>query len=1130
MRDRGAWRHRRGLASALTEEWTPTEDQLSVTETLDVELGLFLLKAVAPEERPEAVWTLLGGYPVAEAAGRTFDGPAQQMVRVARELLPTHRAPRDWTRLISRYQQVPEHVRGYLIAADRSGFTRRSPRVAPYRFEVYEQVLAALPAYRKEKVKFAAAGDYVVRSDQGETGVRIPNWLPIAETCAKHDLESPPVRRPFTVTRQQLQETAQWADGEEARLGLAQLGLARPSNWAARLADATPMLRALDGRLVPADGLEIEGTFNLLGMVGSGKSTVMDLLSMHAARHDRRVTLIVGDVTTLLRKVNYFNALFADSPKPVAAPLVGQSNRRRHVERVHRLVATGDSRLTALMSPLFDLVSTACSLDGLRDYAPNPWDLNRAPCTRRLYRVNAEPSTQPYACPLWYSCERHAPSRDMVDAHIWVATIPSLVYSQVPAPINSERLRYLEVTWRRSDLIIVDEADQAQAQLDTIFSPGQTLRSGDSEAWLDEIVDHTNDAHRRTGWRLMSDPRVRVWTSAANNAKTAADLMYLLLQIDRFRKPKALLGWIDEDYFTDWTLSQQLAQSWAGFGRSRGYTPTPGWEEDPLYHRLRGAFDAFIDDPLGTPNDTIAVSMARLAADVLREVDEVERLNRVKDWLVELAQTEFTEPDELKTRRIVIDNLDRQAARLEFTLSVAVLSDQLQLLLSTWRSVEELIGLEQSNPLVFHRPPRDLLTVIPQAPMGQVLGFQYRRDDDDHDRAPMGELRFFRCEGVGRWALTHLSGLFGDATTRPANVLLMSGTSWAGTSARYHLDVPVAAVLEPNPEDVAAIAKSRCELLPIYEDAGARRAITVSGRYGEARARALAALVRGLTRPRQDGKSLLERHRDRLEPGRRRVLLLTGSYQEARAVALTLARARPGWDGQVRYLIPDDEEFVDTWDGPLPLRRGDVAEFSDTGAWILVAPLLAVERGHNILNEDNTAALGAVYFLVRPHPRPDDLTYVAQRINQWAATQIGGLLPAVSPDKRESLQTCGEAFRAAGHRRWRALLRQKLAYSTLLPSEREALIWSQLVTIWQVIGRLVRGGKPAWVFFCDAAFAPLTANQDEERHDTIETSLALGLRSVLERYFHEGAVDPDRFLVQALYGPLYQALSQIGGM
>ena len=47
-------------------------------------------------------------------------------------------------------------------------------------------------------------------------------------------------------------------------------------------------------------------------------------------------------------------------------------------------------------------------------------------------------------------------------------------------------------------------------------------------------------------------------------------------------------------------------------------------------------------------------------------------------------------------------------------------------------------------------------------------------------------------------------------------------------------------------------------------------------------------------------------------------------------------------------------------------------------------------------------------------------------------------------------------------------------------SARRALIWSQQVSIWQVIGRLVRGGCEAQVFFCDAKFAPRTAQIAEE--------------------------------------------------
>jgi hypothetical protein len=88
-----------------------------------------------------------------------------------------------------------------------------------------------------------------------------------------------------------------------------------------------------------------------------------------------------------------------------------------------------------------------------------------------------------------------------------------------------------------------------------------------------------------------------------------------------------------------------------------------------------------------------------------------------------------------------------------------------------------------------------------------------------------------------------------------------------------------------------------------------------------------------------------------------------------------------------------------------------------------------------------------------------------------------------------------------------------------------------MISIWQVIGRLVRGGCAARVYFCDDAFAPLTG--DGWRTDR-RRSLLLSMRSELEPYF---AVDPsrptraeDRLLVQTLYQPLYEALCRVEGL
>jgi hypothetical protein len=117
------------------------------------------------------------------------------------------------------------------------------------------------------------------------------------------------------------------------------------------------------------------------------------------------------------------------------------------------------------------------------------------------------------------------------------------------------------------------------------------------------------------------------------------------------------------------------------------------------------------------------------------------------------------------------------------------------------------------------------------------------------------------------------------------------------------------------------------------------------------------------------------------------------------------------------------------------------------GYWSL--PLLAVERGHNILNEDNQAAIGAAYFWVRPHPRPDDLTSTCscgQQLGRWHhdGGDFGETVEVASSARSDSwLMLTGRSW-----------LRLPWIYSTLPEEERSMVTWTQLVTIWQVVGRL----------------------------------------------------------------------------
>ncbi|GLW08717.1 hypothetical protein Misp01_38470 [Microtetraspora sp. NBRC 13810] len=1120
MRDSSTWK--KEFARTLRRESDAPEGR-AVLRLIDIELVLFLVQRVAPGQSILDAWALLGGYPFLHTGRTPIPAEHESMIGVARHLVLWFKDREDWRTALEEYADYPESIRGYEVDLITGTASQREPRELDNRFDYYENVLSNAPPDLTSKITTAVPGRFFNQAEP-TTSVTIPAWFPSRPRGRSHDVLARRDREPIDLKWSELVTAAQWGDDREAELKWPEK---MRSNWVDRLTRVTLEVRQADDSFSASKKLTIAGIMHMIGMVGAGKSTLVEVLLLWCHLNNKRVCVVADNVTSVLRKTVHLQALGIR-----AAPVLGQSNRVQHLTRLHRLTNPRNGRIAPVGDRMFDLTSTACSLDGLRDHAATSWELRHAPCSGLIPEAGdgLDDKLKAQSCPAWHTCQRHEPSRDLVEATVWVATTASLIHTSVPKQLNEERLRYLELAWRRSDLIIVDEADQVQAQLDSVFSPEQQLIGEDYDAWLDEVIDRTKRTIRQAGREPMHEPLVRHWLVNLDNANIAVDIMYSALSRDSARPQPALSRrWLDKAYFTEWTLSQQLAQSWAGFGpaKSNSHHPVEGWEDDPVYRRLRHAFDGVIDDPLGAKgtDDELTEQMITLTAQVLRDANESVRLRRVGDWL-EATAKRLTE----QGLALTIDDLERQAVRLEFTLAVAVLAKSLDQAMDMFRAVEMELGLEGTSSALFHRAPADYQPVVPDSPMGNVLGFQYL--DEDHDqrkgRSKMGRLRFFRCSGIGRWVLLHLHELFRTDSDHGPNVLLLSGTSWAGTSARYHIDIPVTAILTPPKKELAAVRASRFEFFPLF--AGDTTApIKVSGKSGEQRELALRQMIAELANP-GAGKSILEQHRDSLPANRQRLLLLVGSYAEARMVAQHLVSLRSSWQDHVLHLVADDEEFTDSWDGANGLRRGDVHTLAQTSAWILVAPLLAVERGHNILNDDGQAAIGAAYFLVRPHPRPDDLSYVIQRVNRWATHQIRNRFPAVEAADRATLGRCATAFRSAGHRQWRWLLNLKLAYSNLPVHEREALAWTQLVTIWQVIGRLVRGGVPAEVYFCDAAFAPNAARRSENNSDDASLSLLIGLRDVLSPYFANGCTDPDTYLVETLYGCLHEALAQLEGL
>lgn len=1103
MRENTTWRD--PIARRL-RPWRHQE-LITLSDFIDTELALCLLHAIAPDWPTLDAWTLFTGYPYTAARGVVLDEDRRLRLERARFRIASLRH-QSWRDRLEAYQQVPEELRAFIVDDLASPPQPRTDRAASRRRDEIASVLDSVPDHLDQPLEPAAAGEYLFRAGERQHSVVLSEQDRLEPPALFATDE--PLRgggKGITLTRADLHQAASDMDGLE----VANPFLRKRNDWVGRLIRFELLVRS-DPQGPFLGGAEwsltVEGLMHLVGMVGAGKSTFRDLAAFHCVhRLGLRVGLVVPDVAESLAVVNTLNAVGLR-----AAPIIGESTKGTHLRRLHQR-QTGAEAPTLLhhRHPSFAYLSSACPLDAARGReAKRPLEIHQTPCTGLIPlddRGNATADRN--GCPLWSKCPRHHAWRELQQADVWVANPASLVYTPVSRHQSARRLRVLELMSRSCDLIVIDEADRVQLQFDTTFAPALTLYGRGRDSWLDELTGHQIRELADSARSQLADGLADQWLAAISAVNTAANQIFSMLLGDR-----ELREWVGIEYFSAYTLHFRLLSEWFG----------PAEEpEDESAERDRASaiLDRFRDDPFGSGDAQY---------DGLTPADAT-ILDRLASAAVELVGVGFTTTIRERLHGIIRDLTgaaadERHSRHLRFTILVAVLHHRLNFLTWGWERVESKLNLHATANPLRHKPPSDYEPIMAESPIGNVLGFQFLIDDLD-ESSEGGSLKFFRCLGLGRELLRRLDA-FARVDGRPApHVILMSATSWAGQSTRYHLGVPVTAVLRPRQEEIERIAQSEFRKEPVWDEQGVP--LRVSGTHPRDRAAVLQKVLKGLAAPEGGiggGDSRLDlelRELEQADPDRARILLVTGSYAETRA-AFEYLDGLPRWRGKVLRLVADDDGAA--WG---TLRRGDVRDFPDSSAELLIAPLLAIERGHNIVVEDGKAAFGTAYFLVRPHDPPDDINLAIHALNDWAVRMVDDGRFASLVRHAASADQAAAKFRRLARERWRFLLHRRPTWSTLDPQERVAFTWDQMVSIWQVIGRLVRGGVPARVKFVDAAFAPKEAAGTGT--DTAADSLIASMQDVLRPYFTDDpTVAPgDRYLVRELYFPLYRALTRIDG-
>jgi len=217
----------------------------------------------------------------------------------------------------------------------------------------------------------------------------------------------------------------------------------------------------------------------------------------------------------------------------------------------------------------------------------------------------------------------------------------------------------------------------------------------------------------------------------------------------------------------------------------------------------------------------------------------------------------------------------------------------------------------------------------------------------------------------------------------------------------------------------------------------------------------------------------------------------------------------PEWEGRVRRLVRDDAEM----DDDNGLRAREAEQFGAHEADILVAPLMAIQRGFNILDEAEGALLGTAYFLVRPFPPPEDLSPQILSLNAWLLDQLQNhhrLLKA--PFGEMGIEGINELRQRAYQRWYQRLKTGRVSVGGMDEAAYKEFLCDNFVTIWQTVGRLLRGGRDARVHFVDATFASV----QRQRHMLHDWQM------ILESLMNAESLH-ERYLADALYGAAAEA-------
>lgn len=654
---------------------------------------------------------------------------------------------------------------------------------------------------------------------------------------------------------------------------------------------------------------------------------------------------------------------------------------------------------------------------------------------------------QHYLCPYFEQCSGTKMLRDCYTASVVVTTVAGFAASRV----GTARETFLELAMRDFDLVVFDESDRVQKTLDHFFMPETSFNN-----YIRECAEDCSAYMKLSSKHREENLAAQRYDEMQRQSVTVLSCIVKSLHHELGAWRKITYG----DPFSALTLLDDLYQTETEF---------------KIPHAVYQAIYNLID-----MQDEERIRQSTLWAVLdssCKSTDEFFFDRMYQLWLTELGET-FPRPEKNKARKIQDARIKLILRLIYFDHFIRGLSDAYEASHETSYGQNELFGFLQTRF-------RQQQHFLPSALCGNLFGLK-KTDEED--------IILFRQFAFGRSLMKDLPYLRTDQHGNPAgpHVILLSGSSWAEGSYEYHVNRPVNYILEADAEKRVFLEKTR-----FFESGFLER---ISGAGDDQRV----AQLRAATQKAVD--LIISEYKRKAG----KILLVVNSYAQALEVQQTLETAlrKANCSARTCRMIAD---AINAPSGEDTVRRGEVSRFAQLNADILIAPAMAIERGHNIVDEYGHSALSAVFFMVRPMAVPDDI--------QQKGSKLNGLVEShCKREPQESLFAYNARIRQFAARQWNKMSKTKaFGIAELSEDERKDVVATLFVLILQIFGRLARVtdvSRPApHVYFIDGAF-----RRRPEKAEDFDCLSELG--QYLEKLMTQKESSE---IAKTLYAPFYQA-------